>query len=367
MKHRFAYLDIIRLLAVLLVMFGHYVLVGGGATEIPGIINPDFSLPLFDQTKWQLWKLETFLIEHFSTQTAILGVSLFFIVTGYLMPMMMQRYSRRGFLVNRFFRIFPTLFVAVIVLGLFVGVTQGITFGLPSYIGSWTLTYLIFGVLPITGVLWTLVVEVLFYICAAMIGRFSMSKLYFFQTILLAVILASVKKPAVYYLMLAATQAKYLLMICIGSAIYLSEQQTEWQHKFLPVLGSLVLTHLGTTLYRVGHEDTSTYGNLGTQALTLTLFLFLYWVSRLGFLLKLPTATHWLASLVYPIYLLHAPIGLGTMALVRSATNEPYVMLVAAVTATLFVSGLVHKYVEEPGISLGRTFMRRIEAGGGGS
>ena len=45
MKHRFAYLDVLRLLAVMLVMFGHYVSVAGGATEIPGIINIDTALP----------------------------------------------------------------------------------------------------------------------------------------------------------------------------------------------------------------------------------------------------------------------------------------------------------------------------------
>lgn len=211
MKHRLAYLDVLRLLAVVLVMFGHYILVGGGATEIPGIINPDFSLPLYDGTKWQLWKFEILLIEQFSTQAAILGVSLFFIVTGYLMPMMMQRYTRRGFLVNRFFRIFPTLFVAVIVLGLFVGATQGITFRPSSYIASWTLSYLVFEVVPIGGILWTLVIEVLFYVCAAVIGRFSTYKLFILQSTLLVIILASVKRPDAFFLMLAATQSKYLL------------------------------------------------------------------------------------------------------------------------------------------------------------
>ena len=163
MQNRLAYLDVLRLLSVVLVIFGHYVMVGGGATEIPGIISDSFPLPLYDQTNWQLWKFEIFMIEKFSTQASILGVTLFFIVTGYLMPMMLDRYTRRNFLVNRFFRIFPVLFVATIVLGTFVGATQGIIFSIPSYIASWTLTYLLVGVVPIAGVLWTLVIEVLFY------------------------------------------------------------------------------------------------------------------------------------------------------------------------------------------------------------
>jgi len=153
MQNRFAYLDVLRLIAVVLVMFGHFVSVGGGATVIPGIISIEYPLPLIDSSSWGMWKFEVFMIETFSTQTAILGVTLFFLVTGYLMPVMTERYSRKGFLVNRFFRIFPVLFVAMIVLGIFVGATQEIKFDVSSYLASWTLTYPIFGVVPVAGVL----------------------------------------------------------------------------------------------------------------------------------------------------------------------------------------------------------------------
>jgi len=364
MKHQFAYLDILSLLAVMLVMFGHYVLVGGGATEIPGIINIDTALPLIDQTKWQMWKFEIFLIETFSTQTAILGVTLFFIITGYLMSMMLDRYTRLGFLVNRFFRIFPVLIVAMIVIGLFVGVTQGISFGLPSYVTSWTLTYLVFGMVPIVGVLWTLVIEVLFYICAAIVGKFSIYKLFLLQTILLVIIFLSVKKTDVYYLMLAGIQSKYLLLICIGSAIYLAERETIWHHKFTLVFGSSVLAYLGFQIYKIGYEDTSTYNNLGTHLLALGLFLFFYCMEKFNLLHKLPKMFYWLSGLVYPIYLLHATIGLGTMALIRSITTEPYTMLVAAILVSIFISWLLNKYIEEPGISIGRMVVRRLDARG---
>ena len=262
----------------MLVMFGHYVLVGGGATVIQGIINIDTALPLIDHTKWIMWKFEIFMIETFSTQTAILGVTLFFIITGYLMPVMLDRYTRLGFLVNRFFRIFPVLIVAMIVIGLFVGVTQGISFDLSSYVTSWTLTYLIFGTVPIAGVLWTLVIEVLFYICAAIVGKFSIYKLLFLQMILLVIILLSVKNTDIYYLKLAGIQSKYLLLICIGSAIYLAEREIRWHHKSTLVFGSAVMAYLGFQIYKIGYEDTSTYNNLGTLLLALGLFLFFYWV-----------------------------------------------------------------------------------------
>lgn len=361
MQNRLAYLDVLRLLSVVLVIFGHYVMVGGGATEIPGIISDSFPLPLYDQTNWQLWKFEIFMIEKFSTQASILGVTLFFIVTGYLMPMMLDRYTRRNFLVNRFFRIFPVLFVATIVLGTFVGATQGIIFSIPSYIASWTLTYLLVGVVPIAGVLWTLVIEVLFYAFAIILGKFSMHKLFLLQVVLLVLILVSVQNVDAYYLALAATQSKYLLTICLGSAIFLAEKEDNWLHKFALVFGSFVLAYLGFQVYRIGHKEISTYNNLGTYISALTLFLIFYSLSKFNFLNRLPKAISWFAVLVYPIYLLHAGIGLGVMALMRNTTTEPYSLLVAAISSTLFISWLLHKYIEKPGIAVGRSLVRRFE------
>ncbi|MHC2147790.1 acyltransferase family protein [Pseudomonas sp. 210_17 TE3656] len=356
MKNRFAYLDVLRIIAVVLVMYGHYVSVGGGATVIPGIINADFPLPLIDSTSWSMWKFEIFLIEAFSTQTAILGVTLFFIITGYLMPMMLERYTRRGFLINRFFRIFPVLLVALVVIGVFAWASQGIVFNASSYFASLTLTYLIFGVVPVAGVLWTLFIEVAFYIFSAVIGRFSVYKLYAFQILLLVLIICSVKWPNYYYLTVVASQFKYMLMICMGSAIYLAEREECWYRRVSLVLGALVLTYLGFQYFRVGHEDISTYNNFGTQLLALSLFLFFYLISKLGYCNR---SVSLLADLVYPIYLLHTALGLGTMALVRGVTTNPYILLVSAILVTVIASWLLHKFVEVPSISAGRRFAVR--------
>ena len=130
MNNRFIYLDILRLLSLMLVMFGHYVLVAGGALDIPLVMNPNLTLlPIIDNSRWDLWKLEVFLVEYFSTQTAILGVSLFFIITGYLMPAMLERYNRLEFLINR---LFPTLIVATLLVSIVVAICQDIHFPVSS-------------------------------------------------------------------------------------------------------------------------------------------------------------------------------------------------------------------------------------------
>lgn len=365
MQRRLEHLDLLRLIAVALVMFGHFVSVGGGATVIPGVVSENFTLPMIDQSKWQLWKFEVLMISKFSTQTAILGVTLFFLITGYLMPVMMDRYNRSTYLVNRIFRIFPVLFISMLVVGLFVGATQGVYFSLSSYLASWTLTYPLLGVTPVAGVLWTLIIEVIFYVCACLIGKFSIYKLFLLQVGLLAIILASLKFPNEYYLMLAANNGKYLLMIAIGSAIFLAEKESEWHSKISLVLGAFILSYLGFQLYKLGHEDVSTYNNIGTQLLAVALFLAFHWLATFNIFKKIPHVIFWLSDLVYPIYLLHVAIGLGTMALLRPLTTEPYFLLTAAIASSISLSWLLHSCIEKPGISVGRKLAYRLKSGQG--
>lgn len=352
-------LDLLRLISIMLVMFGHYVSVGGGATNIPGIIGSDTILPLIDNSKWGLWKFEIFLIEQFSTQTGILGVSIFFVITGYLMPMMLERYTRTEFLVNRFFRIFPVLVIATIIVGAFVAITQNIKFSFSSYLASWTLSYFFIGAVPVMGVLWTLVIEVIFYAMAFLIGRFSVYRLFMLQVFLLALILTSIKSPNYYY-MLIAMQAKYLLMITIGSAIFLAEKETDYVHKISLVLGSVFLSYLGFQIYKFGHEDISTYTNIGTHLLAAGLFLFFQLMSKNNLLNKIPNNILKLSDLVYPIYLLHAAIGLGSMAYVKQFTSNPYLILASAIMASVTLSYVVHILIEKPSIRFGRLCLRKL-------
>ena len=146
-------MDILRLLAVLLVMFSHFVLTGTFAKQIPLIINDsnNNALPLFKSDSWNLWVFDSKLIDIFHTQAGIIGVLIFFLITGYLITDMQNRYNRRGFIVNRIFRIFPALIFCVCLIGYFVDFTQGIKFSPSSYFGSVPLTYLIIGVLPIAN------------------------------------------------------------------------------------------------------------------------------------------------------------------------------------------------------------------------
>ncbi len=346
----------LRVISVMLVMYGHFVLVGGGAKVIPNVINPDFAaFPLISETQWRAYYFEIFLIETFSTQSAALGVSLFFLITGYLMPLMCERYSRREFLLNRFFRIFPTLAASLIVLGIFLYFVQGITFGATQYLASLTLTYHWLGIVPVTGVLWTLVIEVLFYFVAFLVGFFSLPRLVFVQVILLVLVLLGTIYHDNYYVWFAGYQSRFLLFITIGSAIYLAEKKSGIFKKLLTVLPSVVFSYLGFQVFKFGKVDASTYENLGAHLLELMIFLLFYYTAPFV-MRRLPKVVEVLADLVYPLYLVHVAIGLATMAFVREYVLSPYLLLLSAVITSLIVSWILHRFIEKPVISFGRRF-----------
>jgi len=363
MKERLFYMDILRLLAVLLVMFAHFVFVGTFAKQIPLIIDDsnNNALPLFKSDGWNLWVFDSKLIDIFHTQAGIIGVLLFFLITGYLITDMQNRYNRRGFIVNRIFRIFPALIFCVCLIGYFVDFTQGIKFSPSSYFGSVTLTYSLIGVLPIMGVLWTLVVEVLFYVVAFLIGRFNQFNLTLLQAILLFIIFYSTKLSDNNYINFMGNNSKYILFILVGVALKIAESKKDYAHKFTVVVSSIIFSYLGFKIYQFGHDDPSTYNNLGSQLLSFSIFLLLYGTQKwtLRFFRKVPVLFYKIVDLTYPLYLLHASIGLGSIFFIRNYFVNQYVILLIASMICVCFAIIIHILVEKPMINLGRSFIKK--------
>ena len=166
MKKRYVHLDILRILATFLVMWQHFV--GTGTYEgtiILGIIEDAGSLPLIPEHTHSLNLLEAYMYKYLNTQPAIIGVLIFFLISGYLTAKTMDTKSRKEFILNRFFRIFPVLFIAIVLAGVLGYAIHGMTFSTKEYITSLTMIYACFGINAIIAVMWTLQIEIYFYIC----------------------------------------------------------------------------------------------------------------------------------------------------------------------------------------------------------
>ncbi|WP_038953551.1 acyltransferase family protein, partial [Bradyrhizobium japonicum] len=104
------------------------------------------------------------------------GVALFFIISGFVMPFSFRSYGRADFLVARFFRIYPTywvgLTVSLTVLMFCIHLAGDATF--PHTVAQLLIGYAlgsrdILWEKSIDGIVWTLEIELKFYLVCALI------------------------------------------------------------------------------------------------------------------------------------------------------------------------------------------------------
>lgn len=119
------------------------------------------------------WRLETdiFRAQELCFLDAIakagnFGVEVFFTISGFVISLTANRKSSStSFLWARFTRIFPGLFICMLLVLAIreAGLILPLQDPLKSFFGSVTLTYSLWGTEALTPVLWTLIVEVFFY------------------------------------------------------------------------------------------------------------------------------------------------------------------------------------------------------------
>ena len=91
------YLDLIRIFAMFLVLYGHLVNGASWVTEFPSVFSNEYHLPINDGMTHKAYILDA-LLGRFNTASAVIGVILFFWLTGYLTAMTRERYTGKVFL-----------------------------------------------------------------------------------------------------------------------------------------------------------------------------------------------------------------------------------------------------------------------------
>lgn len=145
--------DIIRIVCAFIIFFGHFITHFGVESPI------------------------AYYVAYF-----IRGVPVFFCISGFLVAKGLESYSTKKFLVKRFFRIYPVLWVCVIInlllilsvysvkpsfKDLFIYLITQLSIG-QFYTGDWLRGY---GVGVPNGALWTITTDVQFYLIAILIVK----------------------------------------------------------------------------------------------------------------------------------------------------------------------------------------------------
>lgn len=350
-KQEFYILNILRGVGALLVVFYHYFVFffshqdfSASLLLVQPVCLPDpFYLSFLESLHFDLG--------HFA-------VSFFFLISGFLILPSLERYdSLKIFLVHKVFRLWPTYFICFSLGLLFMAFFHYIGNSPFPYDFEHVFAYYfwvrdLFHFSYIDGSVWTLEIQIKFYILAALIwsvGRKNfLEKICIFtlvMSVLFFILYSSVNEDDSYWFYLITVvrkNLKYDLLILLGTCLYaLYQKKMSWTRTL--VLAGCMLAFFWSPLFY--SPDLSKMIGYTTG-----FFLFSYLIlvhaksfSPKGFLLKFFT---WASEISYPLYVGHVLPGYVLMYLAIEMGFNVYWGIGIALVYSLVMAEIVHKKIE---------------------
>jgi peptidoglycan/LPS O-acetylase OafA/YrhL len=285
------------------------------------------------------------------------GVNLFFIISGFVIFMTLERTSKpMDFVVSRFSRLFPAYWVAIFLtfsithlLGL-----PGKLVDFPIAICNLAMIHGLFHIPHVDDVYWTLEVELLFY-C----GMFALYRLHLLNRIHHA-LLALLALKLLYFglaqwfgidlpfIVFRLMILKFIPWFALGIAIYQTTRPdglTSWQWPTVTSVSAVFALTVTESLF------------VGTLAVVLASIVWFAASGKLKLLRLRPFV--WLGSISYPLYLLHENIGWSIQLQLGAAGVDVNLILLAALIASLLLADAIARFVERPAMRWIRTQYRK--------
>lgn len=303
----------------------------------------------------------------FGIELGSLGVLLFFLVSGFVIPFSLANRDLKGFGIRRFFRLYPTLWLCTLLtLGALALQSRlgggSLQVDAATLAANGTLLAPYLGLQWIEPVLWTLAVEEMFYVLAALLawrGRLASPGALALAAGGLAVLAAgsNLLAPAgngfwLWFWM--GHNATCVLFILIGLVFHLVYQQQWSPGNGVAGIAALAALYAGSILVGPMRGVAAVY--LLTGALALGIFSLLY---LLRDSVPYSRAADRLSGISYPLYLIHGVNGFIVMRAVFAGTGSYPLALAAALAASFLLASAVHRWVERPTNRVGHLLARR--------
>lgn len=271
------------------------------------------------------------------------GVSLFFVISGFVISMTLERIKRpMDFLVSRFSRLYPAFWCGVVVTTIFRLAVWREDFDLEFFVTNLTMFPTWFGQTYTDGVYWTLNVEMQFYAIMLLLWRLK--------------------------------ALEHVEFVCIGWFVLLAATQLAAGHGFASIANVvsdvLILKHIplfgaGMMFYRI-HAAGVTKGRLAVIAIAglatwlsgnvlksavvtvVFLVMGLLCARKLDALANSRTL-RWLGDRSYAIYLVHSMIGL--MLMQKLVSLGIVLMFLIPLLVSITIAEVINRAVEKPSLN----------------
>lgn len=372
-KNRVDFANTLRGLAAITVLISHYYCLFWLNRGVSSgyIISPALSNQI--ETPGWIILLNRIPLSHLSFfDWGKYGVGLFFIISGFVIPFSLNKSSRMKFFINRIFRIYPTYFAGF-------SITMLSIIFCAKYFGK-TIPYSARDILMhyfagtrdiewspnIDGIIWTLEIEMKFYIlCILLIPLFKKYSLWVFSAPIVLICAAfainpSISKLAVtnlraYELAFAyATNAQYILFMFIGVMFhYMHMKRINALKGCAYIIMIYVLFYIH---WRFGPYYQS-WPIAYTYAVAIITFTFAY---NFQGLFKGNRLTNFLADVSYPLYVSHFVAGFAMMRILFDKGFSAYFVLSVTTITAFIVAWLMHLLIEMPSGALGKVIWDKL-------
>jgi peptidoglycan/LPS O-acetylase OafA/YrhL len=343
-QNRFVYLDIMRGIAPVLVIYSHVVALYLDPHKVDTGVVDVLSENLRDPLRLE---------QHMGH----LAVVLFFLVSGFIITQVGTQESHREFAIKRVFRVYPLLIVTVGLTALLsiwhlevLRTGQHFSITLESVLANFTLAnYFMVPQVILVGVAWTLVIEILFYttvlLLLAVLRRWAWLAILIEMGMVLAALLLAREFGSSFFLL--AVNMSYLPVVLLGQVTW-----SVWSGR-VPLWAGTLLGLGCWTLYVLG--DIRNMGRLddaysSTAALGFGIFIVLLLAESK---LRPTKPISFLADRSYSLYLLHGPVAFPVFEALYGKLPL-VVVIILGLALTVGAAELTFRFVEQPAQRIGR-------------
>lgn len=292
----------------------------------------------------------------------VFGVGIFFLISGFVIPISLRNISTRQFLIRRLFRIYPVYwFCLLISLCMYLicswywSTPLSNRISLPFLMRNLPLLHSAAGISSLDFVSWSLAVEIKFYAVVAL--------------------LFLIGKSAHQVILLSTT---FLIACCV--AAYFSTHHGDPTSSFAYLISDMkymTFMFLGCLFYYVLYGELSTAAALGYGMVIYALFVVInafYEGEFFGALAKnytyaliLFSACYWfrnrfrdnrcldfIADISFPLYLVHSMIGYVVMPILIDKGASYTIAWTVSLSVAVLIASAIHKYIEIPFNELGK-------------
>jgi peptidoglycan/LPS O-acetylase OafA/YrhL len=288
------------------------------------------------------------------------GVALFFLISGFVIPFAIRRQTRLGFVIARTMRLWPTyatgLTVSLVALWMSGAVWgRAFPYGISPILWHYALGLRDLAGSPnIDGIVWTLEVEVRFYLLCLVFapslraGRFSgvclASMLVAATTLILDQTLhvgLPIGPGLAGVLSVCGLDGEILVYMLLGTLLYLYVRGYVTRRTLAASMlaGAVVFAGLCSR----GPLSTQLPAVLISYGSALLLFLICLWQRAR---LRGNGILGWMADISYPLYVIHAVPGYALMRIALAAGLSPGLCVMLAVVCALGCATIIHRFVE---------------------